>query len=313
MNNIIRSYNQNRKNIIIWILIIMFIIIMIQLFNYLYKKSDKQTDVNEDINQTEYEKESESIISSGSVSKENRKSYGSLIDDFLSNCVNNNYEQAYEIISNDCKQLYYPTLEEFKELYCKNKFSSKKTYSFQSWTSGETNIYEIKIFDDILSSGIVSTDKYISDYYTVVVENGEKKLNINNYIKRQEINKNVTKNGITIHVESLNIFKEYIIYNFKIVNQTKNRILLDSKEQSDSIYIENSYGIKYVGLLYENLNKELILDAGEEKEISIKFNVIYREGLKLEKICFTDIITNYNESINDIDNNTNKNSIEIEV
>ena len=144
MRNIIRFYNQNRMKIFIILLAIIFIFVIIQLLNSLEaeKVENKNSNVNTaEVQEKNYDKESESIVSGKYVSGTYKQEFGNLIDSFLSYCKNHEPEKAYELLSQDCKNVLYPTLEFFKEAYYNDIFSGDKMYSFQSWTSRDTYIY----------------------------------------------------------------------------------------------------------------------------------------------------------------------------
>ena len=107
MSRISRLYNQNRVSFWLIILIIIFIILMIQLLNFFAKKDNESKKNNKNnIAQDEYVNESKSIISDGSVSQNVKTKYAKLIDNFLNNCINANFEDAYNMISEDCKNIY---------------------------------------------------------------------------------------------------------------------------------------------------------------------------------------------------------------
>lgn len=301
MNKITRLYNQNRVSFWTTILVIVFIISIIQLLNYFAKqKNENKAKQNSNTVQETYINESQSIISEGSVSTSKRTTYGKIIDEFLTNCIEGKFEEAYEILSNDCKEVYYNSLEKFENLYCKNKFSSDKTYSFQSWISGKKDIYQVKIFDDMLSTGKVNNNKYIEDFYTIVKEDGKYKLNINSFIGKDQINKEKQQDNIILNVESVDIYKECCIYTINVKNESDNTIKIDSKKETNTVYIEDDKQVKFIGLLNENIDKDLIIEANQEKKIKIKVNVIYRDDLDIKKLVFSDIIRNYD--INEEDN-----------
>ncbi len=77
------------------------------------------------------------------------------------------------------------------------------------------------------------------------------------------------------------------------------------KKKSNTTYIEDNNKIKFLGLLYENLDNDLVVNSNEEKEIRIKFNIIYRDDLNLKKMVFSDIVK---ENSN---NNEKKEKVEI--
>ena len=136
-------------------------------------------------------------------------------------------------------------------------------------------------------------------------ENNEYKLNINNFISKDEINKEQENSNIVFNIKDVEIYKEYSIYTIKVKNNNANSIKIDSKEKSNTTYIEDNNKIKFLGLLYENLDNDLVVNSNEEKEIRIKFNIIYRDDLNLKKMVFSDIVK---ENSN---NNEKKEKVEI--
>ena len=105
MYRLFRFYNQNRKKIWLMIGIIAFVFLIIQLLNNIAKEqNEKDRQQHENIESTEttfnnvvsYDKQSESIISDDKVSGEKKVTYGKLIDEFFTYCINHNPEKAYE-------------------------------------------------------------------------------------------------------------------------------------------------------------------------------------------------------------------------
>ena len=119
----------------------------------MYKENNEQNNIiaeNIAENNVNYENQSKSLISGGTVSETHQDEFGKLLDSFLTYCKNHEPEKAYGLLSQDCKNILYPNEKVFEQQYYKGKFSSEKKYSFQSWTSKETNIYLVKIFKNML-------------------------------------------------------------------------------------------------------------------------------------------------------------------
>ena len=301
MRNIIRFYNQNRMKIFIILLAIIFIFVIIQLLNSLEaeKVENKNSNVNTaEVQEKNYDKESESIVSGKDVSGTYKQEFGNLIDSFLSYCKNHEPEKAYELLSQDCKNVLYPTLEFFKEAYYNDIFSGDKMYSFQSWTSRDTYIYLVKIYDNILSSGKVNSD-YIQDYISVVEEDAGYKLNIKNYLGTISFNSKASEQDIEIEVKKAEIYMDYQLYTVKITNNSKNPILLDTKSKTNSLYIREDSDSKFEAATYEKLEEDLIVDANKNKTIEFKFYDSYREGIEITELVFSDIIKDYNKYLED--------------
>ena len=302
MYRLFRFYNQNRKKIWLMIGIIAFVFLIIQLLNNIAKEhNEKDRQQHENIESTEttfnnvvsYDKQSESIISDDKVSGEKKVTYGKLIDEFFTYCINHNPEKAYELLSTDMKNNMYESEALFESLYYSSKFEGNKQYSFQSWTTGNNRYtYQVKIFDDMLSTG-KSNNSYIEDYVTIVEENESYKLNVNSYIGKEIINVTAQNENISLQVINKYIYKDYQIFDIVVKNNTENQILLDTRENTKETYLLDNNDNKFEALLYENSEKDLLLKANEIKKIKIKFNIVENENLKIKSINFDNIVLNY--------------------
>ena len=309
MYKLLRFYNQNRKKLWFIVAIIVFVLIIIQLLNNVAKQQNqeeiKQMKSNENKETTlnnvvSYDKQSEAIISGGSVSKNVKNRNGELLDKFFTYCVNHNPEKAYELLSTDIKNNMYQSEALFENLYYKSKFEGNKQYSFQAWTtrSNSSNTYQVKIFDDMLSTGKVDSG-YVEDYVTVIKEDDTYKLNISNYIGKNRIMSEVTKvkqnDSISMQVINQYIYKDYQIFDVAVRNDSNSAILLDTRENTKATYLVDSNGIKYEAILYENNINDLTIDSNQVKKIQIKFNVVNRDDLEVKSINFDNIVLNYEQ------------------
>ena len=309
MYKLLRFYNQNRKKLWFIVAIIVFVLIIIQLLNSVAKQQNeekiRQTEINKNQETTlnnvvSYDKQSEAIISNDNVSKNVKNTNGQLLDKFFTYCVKHNPEAAYELLSTDIKNNMYQSEAIFESLYYQSKFEGNKQYSFQAWTTrgDSSNTYKVKIFDDILSTGKADSG-YVEDYVTVIKEDDNYKLNINNYIGNVRINSAVAKvkqaDSISMQVMNQYIYKDYQIFDIIIRNDSNNSILLDTREKTKGTYLVDDNGIRYEAILYENNINDLIIDAKQVKKIQIKFNVVNRDDLSVESINFDNIVLNYEQ------------------
>ena len=319
MHNLIRLYNQNRFKI--WVIVIVIIIgfTMIRILNSVANdrnnKNNKNIIEQEQIekNTKTYRNESESMVSGGAVSENNQKKYGNLIDEFLGFCINGQPEKAYDLLSSDCKKVLYPSEKIFETQYYNNKFNGMKTYSFQSWSSSKDDIYLVKIFDNMLSTGKDNTENYLQDYITVVFEDNNYKLNISGFIAIRDIQKSSTKNGISIYVKDSYCYMDYQIYNIEVSNTTDNTICLVNMSDNNSIYIQDQNNVKFQALLNENIDDDFILKSGEKKSIQLKFSNSYIVGNLIDEINFSNVIMDYERYEQNSQNYTNIISILIEL
>ena len=297
MNKFISWYNQNRK--ILWQIIISILVVLgvIQILNYYYKTRSESKDSSTSNNTIAFTNNNIStpVIEGDVLDKENAEEIVSPIENFLEFCNGGNIEDAYSILSNDCKEKKFPTIEQFKDEYIDIYFNTKKTYSIQAWVNNSKyNIYRVSIKDDYLSTGEIS-EMELEEYYTIVNENGEYKLNINGYVGEEEINKSNKTNDLEIVVKSKEIYMDYEIYNLQVRNYTQNTIKLDSRETGNKTYGIDNNEVKYVSYIFEKVDSDLSISAGQTREIDIKVKKNYSENNQINQLVFSDIILNEDE------------------
>lgn len=304
LNNLIRKYNRNRREIWIVVVIIAFIIG----FRYAltsYMKNDRIGSNNNattyfpNNNQNDYPILNNKIYEDKNVSK-NSEEISNTIKTFIQHCNNKEIEKAYNMLSEDIKHNLYKNKTEFVKNYYIIFFKTKKIYNMQAWiTSGGYYTYKVEFEEDLLSTGGADSNK-IEEYYTVVKENEKYKININRYIGNIEINKITEKNNVKITVLSKNIYLDNIEYKIKVENLSNNTIVLDTKNTKRTTALMDSNNFAYPAYMYKLLENDLTVYSGETKEINIQFNQQYNAKYYNTKIVFN----NFN-----LDNNSNKKTI----
>lgn len=304
MNNLTRYYNKNRKKIWLGILIVLFIWFIIHIINNFYKqqRNSRMNVISNEGNSTletvkDYKNESKAMVQGSISSDSNKKEFGTIIDNFLQFCVNNQPEEAYKLISNSCKEKLYPTQRAFIANYYSTKFNKKKSYEFQLWSAvNQTYVYLVKIYDDMLSTGIASTQDYIQDYFSVIKEDNQYRINLGGYVKTVNYQrKNKQVEDIKIAVNSVDTYMDYEIYHFIVTNNTENTILLDSTLSGDTVYLKDNQQNHLNSMLIENIQEDFVIYSGESKSISIKFVSSYSTQTEIKGIYFDKIVKNYDE------------------
>ena len=300
MYNLRRFWNQNRIQIIRVIAIIVFILIIIQLINYFVKRKNEEELSNMEQKTITTNDESnnglvseQSAITGTSVSKEQLNTATTIINQFVSYCNQQDLENAYNLLTDECKQQMYTSLEVFRQAYYNDVFNGeKKTCTIENWF-GDT--YQVRIMENLLATGKDNGGYAKQDYITVKRVKGEYKLNINNYIGYSQINKTTTNDNISMEVLSKNTYKEYEEYTIKVTNNTENSVQLDDVNNAKTLYLEDSKGIKYSYYNHELTEQELTIAAGQTKEVTIKFYSSYVSTKEIRYIVFSNIIeTNEN-------------------
>ena len=305
MHRIIRWFSNHRKNIKKTILTLVILIAVVQFFRWVSIKmqKDKQESIIIDNTQTDYSSiilnENKSTVTGQKLSETQTK-YVEVIDNFIEFCNNKQINEAYNLLTEECKSEMYPNINEFQDKYYSKIFNvSTRNISVENWTG---NIYKVKFMEDILATGNYNTGDVLQDYITVNKDqNGKFKLNINNYIRKEKMNREVEKNDIKIKVLEKNKYMDYETYVFEVTNKTGSKIMLNDLTNPQSMYLEDRNGIMYNAYTHELTKAELRLLPGETKNVTIKYFNKYSSDKRIEKITFSNIILNYDLYSSNID------------
>ena len=300
-NKLIRFYNQNRKLFWVIVITIIAVIVLIHVLNAFVKSKNEQERTQESITKIQSIEESNnySVISN----KQLDVGMSQEINEFIDCCNNGEIDNAYNLLSNDCKEILYPDVESFKNNYYNKIFSSKKLYAYQAmYIKDNLYTYKIDFTEDILQTGKPSKTSIV-DYYTIVTDKEEKKLNINKLIGKKILESECNIKQIDAKLNYKIIYYDYEIYNISLKNNSSTKVILDNFHSPQNIFIEDKDGTKYLWANYEYTEDEMVLNKGLEKNLFIKFYKEYKPSMEVKKMIFKNVIIN----------NKIKSSIEIDI
>lgn len=292
MYRLIKFYNQNRKAIIKAILIIAFLFILLMIFNNNAKNNKQIPKANIDTETISSNNvlTDKSLVTGDSINTKKINEDVNIIETFLNYCKTNNIEQAYNCISNSCKDQLFATIDDFNIIYVDLFFDNKNIlYTIENWYD---NTYKITIKENALSTG-KNTEYSKQDYITVVDENGEKRLNINGFINKKEINKQKTSDEINIKIIDMFQYMDYTVVNIEIQNNSETQFLLDDLENIKSIYIQDNNDVKYNLYTHELAQNELLVLPKQSKKLRLKFYSKFISTKSINKIVFSNVFINY--------------------
>lgn len=316
MNRFIRFFNQNRKVIYWSIAVIAFILILIQLLNSYAENSHKKNTIDENQenikasnsenknrksqnNSTNATSTNSALIYKDSLTLDDQISDRALTDDsnliqsFITYCNNQQLEEAYSLLSDDCKEELYTDIDNFKNLYYDVMFNgNKKNITIENWNK---RIYRVKFYDDnIIATGNLNGGSTPTDYFTIVLDSeGNEKLNISSFIGKKEINKEVENQGVKIKAQYLYQYMDYCEIQYDVKNGTEQTVLLDDLSIPYTIYIKDTEDNKYsadTGILTQ---ERLKLVQTQEKQIKIKYYSGYISTKTISNITFSKVINDY--------------------
>ena len=304
-NKIIRFINKNKGMLVIVVAIIIFLLLIIQVLNKASLENVKDnTDPDRNLS-NEVKKSKDTILSDTKIKNNTtaEENYN-LIATFIQYCNNHETQQAYNLLTEECKENLYPRLENFEKNYVYMMFQEKRQADIQSWT-GNSNQYTylVKLTGDIMATGNTKAQEY-EDYITV--EREKQKLNINRYIGRQKIEKTQEIENLNFEVNFVDRYKDYEIYDLKVSNPTNQEVILDDLESTTSTYIETNKETKISCLNYEVGISSFYLDVGIAKTMKLRFMKQYNTNIVDEKLVFSSAIL-------DAEKKEDKKSIAIEL
>lgn len=304
-------YRKNKEKIAKFVKVFgILILIGIALAHSIGNNSNK----NENNSEVTVYNPTKTIISGDDVDKDTYKKEENLVKTFVEYCNNQQIQEAYSLLTDECKQKMYPSIETFKKNYYDVIFSQNRECNLQSWvTNGNYNTYKVTFIEDIMATGDYDNVKKFEDYITIVTKNDEQKININSYIKSEEINKTTKTEELEINAKSVDVYMNSVRYYLELTNLTENDILLDTlKNKSLRLVGTNDaeYALDDTNLFSSNL---IIYKESKNKAIELKFTKQYGSEVKGKSIEFKKIITNYEEYLKDPDNYSeyNKTSIKL--
>lgn len=293
MNQIIRFWNQNRKGIIIGIIAVVLVIVIIQVLNGIAKRENEEKNNRPKVKQEE-NLPTKSIIGSGSVNSEKTKTNVEIIEKFIEECNMGNISNAYAMLTNECKEVLFPKEENFKNGYYNIVFKSKKLSTIENFISTNNRYtYQVKLYNDILSSGNAQDTGYFQDYITIDEKSENGKLNINNFIYKKDIDKQTEKDGIKVTVLAQEIYKDNEKYQIKIENATDKRISINTGKYVKSIYLLDNNNTVYGSNISEISSTLYEIPINMARNYKLKFNKIYSAGMQANAIVFSDIVADY--------------------
>jgi hypothetical protein len=150
--------------------------------------------------ETTYEAHASVMDSTSSTPKSMQEPIEEMIDEYIGYCNEGNYQKAFNMLSEDCREYAFDNDVEKFMTHVLVKMPTPKKYSIQDYSNTTYNntkiyIYEIKYTDDLLATGLTnSTYSFTSENFTFYKDDdGEIQMNVGNYIYHSDI-KSISEN-----------------------------------------------------------------------------------------------------------------------
>ena len=310
MKKLLKYFQENKRNILIIVGVMALVIFIIHFMNYMISLQNKNQPITNHYGTAGVEdttNPTETIIDGTNIPTEVATSNSEVIKKFVEYCNQKQYEEAYELLTDDCKEIMYQNdMQYFIDNYAKIIFATQKSYQLKGWlTSFYGYTYQISYYEgNPLQTGGVTSENNYMDYITIVTQGNEPKININKLIARERVDSVAENEFIKINVSNKTIFTDYETYEMTILNKTEKTILLNDGQQSNNIYLVDNDGIQFNSLINEIAMNLLTIQANRQRTLNIKFNRNYQGISNIVEMQINNIILDYEEYL---ENSSNEN------
>lgn len=259
-------------------------------------------------------KPTETVIKGSDVSQEQFEKDSNLVNTFLEYCNNKKVEEAYNLLSDACKEESYQTVEIFRNNYYNIIFDKKREFNLQAWiTTKEYIIYKIRYSNSMLSTGTYDEENVYEDYITLNRKGDTDKISIGNFVDSKECNTTAQIDEIAVSIIKKRQYMLYEEYELHIQNKTNKTILVNNLKKSGTIKLITSSGTEYSANFDSLFITDLLISPEISNTITLKFRKRFSANSKSSKIIIKDIIKDYDVYSENEEEYQDTTSIEIKV
>lgn len=256
----------------------------------------------------------ETVIKGKEVTEKQYAIDDNLVKNFMQYCNDGKVNEAYELISDDCKSNLYKTIDDFKEIYYNQVFKEKREYNLQSWISTNNyTVYKIRYTTNMLATGKYEEGNTFQDYITLIKNADLPKISIGNFVLAEGYNKETETKEIKARVIKKVVYIEDEEYEIEIRNKTQNTILLDNLNSSYNIKLLDKSATTYSAYINKIFEQDMKIMPEETKRIVIRFKKSCSSDKTSEYIQFSKVIRNYDDYIKNVGEYTGMFNLRIKV
>lgn len=272
-----RFIKKNRKKVI-FVIITVAIVIAI---NYILKNMPE-----EEIPKTTYEP-NVAVMDESEVPKKWHSEIENRIKTFVDYCNNKEYENAYDMISDDCKDAIYPVIGDFKE-YVDKRFQVKRIYSIQNFSNiSKQYIYDVNFMSDFMATGSTGTNYgYVQEKFVFTEDDNSLKFAIGGFVRTNILDAFVEDENLKIVTKKKNVYYDHETYTVDITNKTDYPIVLGDGTGEDEIAISVNEQLREE----TNINAvNVVLQPNESRTFTFVFEKYCDDGYAPQAMYFTDV------------------------
>lgn len=190
--------------------------------------------------QTTYEPHISVMDETNEVPKKVSNYVEEMLDEYIGYLFDGNVEQAYQMLSDTCKQYSFENNIDNFTSYVLNKVGSAKHYVIQDYSNkGNTYVYQIKYTEDFLATGLTNTTYSYTEEKIVFKKqkNGTLEMAVGSFIDYEEINNIFENEYLKVDVESVQKYYSHEVYTVKITNRSEHTIVIADLQGKNEIFL----------------------------------------------------------------------------
>lgn len=231
------------------------------------------------------------------VSAGNQRKIQATVKEYFEYCNSKQYEKAFSLITQDCKNYVYKNnIENFK-LYIDSIYDSNKVYYLQNYSNvDDTYVYILGIMDDIEATGTTGGYKLYEERIALIKDNDAFKIACDNYIKNERIGIEKSDAFLKVNVASKELSYTREEYNLTVTNLTDNNIIIANFDTNKEVELNLGTQLRSAMNI---ANSVFRIKPHETKTMSFIFRKYFDDEntpteLRLNAVR---IISNYDDSI----------------
>ncbi len=238
--------------------------------------------------ETSYEPKSP-IISGSNVSKSTYTKTEDVINNYVKFCNNKEYESAYELITDDCKEIKFKNnIENFKK-YVDYIFDGYKVASIQNYSNKDkVYVYKVTISEDIMATGRNNENYNTYNEMIVAYKDDTTKISLGGFIQKEKLDYMNQDSYLRVWLEEKYTYYDKVVYKIKLKNLNVYPIVIANQTETGEVIL-SLQGDNRSMIVDSYANNTIALFPDGEKEYEISFYKYFDESRKETSITLNKI------------------------
>lgn len=264
---------------------IIYVAIIIWLVIFLVNQLLKLYNPTKELEKT-YEPHTSVMDTSSKVPTKYQTSIEDMIEEYVNYCNNNDFDKAYNMLSDDCKKYAYPTFDSYLN-HLKIVMYTPKKYSIQDYSNiNNMYIYSVKYTDDILATGLTNSEYSYTEEKMAFQKNDKEEfeMSVGNFIKHEDMKLSTENEYLKIDVRERIVNYATEKYTIRLTNRSDYAIVISDYKESNEIFLTLSKETREAGQ-----HDPIILNPNETKDVELTFDKFVDDNDNSYSITFGEI------------------------